>query len=75
MLWTFTKGKEEYLLDRYSGKNYYWIEDSISHAESGLRVGLRGLLMDHPYNQKWDGPRVKNWKEVYEIITNADTTH
>lgn len=71
----FTKGKEEYLLDRYSGKNYYWIEDSISHAESGLRVGLRGLLMDHPYNQKWDGPRVKNWKEVYEIITNADTTH
>ena len=40
-----------------------------------IRVGLRGLLMDHPYNQKWDGPRVKNWKEVYEIITNADTTH
>jgi len=31
--------------------------------------------MDHPYNQKWDGPRVKNWKEVYEIITNADTTY
>ena len=70
----FTKGKEQYLLDRYSGKNYYWIEDSVNHAKSGNRVGLKSILMDHPYNQEWNGPRVKSWKEIYKIITN-DTTY
>ena len=70
----FTVGKEQYLLDRYKGKNYYWIEDSVDHAESGKKVGLNSIVMDHPYNKEWDGPRVKNWKEVYQIITH-DSTH
>ena len=69
----FTVGKEQYLLDRYKGKNYYWIEDSVDHAESGKRVGLNSILMDHPYNKEWDGPRVKNWKEIYQIITHDST--
>ena len=70
----FTVGKEQYLLDRYKGKNYYWIEDSVDHAESGKRVGLNSIVMDHPYNKDWDGPRVKNWKDIYQIITH-DSTH
>jgi len=70
----FTVGKEQYLLDRYKGKNYYWIEDSVDHAESGKRVGLNSIVMDHPYNKEWDGPRVKNWKDIYQIITH-DSTH
>ena len=70
----FTVGKEQYLLDRYKGKNYYWIEDSVDHAESGKRVGLNSIVMDHPYNKEWDGPRVKNWKDIYPIITH-DSTH
>ena len=70
----FTVGKEQYLLDRYKGKNYYWIEDSVDHAESGKRVGLNSIIMDHPYNKEWDGPRVKNWKDIYQIITH-DSTH
>ena len=70
----FTVGKEQYLLDRYKGKNYYWIEDSVDHAESGKRVGLNSIVMDHPYNKEWDGPRVKNWKEIYQIITH-DSRH
>ena len=70
----FTVGKEQYLLDRYKGQNYYWIEDSVDHAESGKRVGLNSIVMDHPYNKEWDGPRVKNWKEIYQIITH-DSTH
>jgi FMN phosphatase YigB (HAD superfamily) len=71
----FSVGKEQYLLDRYGGKDYYWIEDSVNHAQAGQRVGLRSVLIDHPYNQDWDGPRVKNWKQVYQIITNANTSH
>ena len=70
----FTVGKEQYLLDRYKGKNYYWIEDSVDHAESGKRVGLNSIVMDHPYNKEWNGPRVKNWKDIYQIITH-DSTH
>ncbi len=70
----FTVGKEQYLLDRYADKGYYWIEDSVSHAESGLNVGLNSIVMDHPYNQEWTGLRVKNWKEIYQIIIN-DTTY
>jgi FMN phosphatase YigB (HAD superfamily) len=70
----FTVGKEQYLLDRYKGKNYYWIEDSVDHAESGKKVGLNSIVMDHPYNKEWDGPRVKNWKDIYQIITH-DSTH
>ena len=69
----FTVGKEQYLLDRYNGKNYYWIEDSVNYAESGKKVGVKSIIMDHPYNKEWNVCRVKNWKEVYEIITN-DTT-
>ena len=69
----FTVGKEQYLLDRYKGKNYYWIEDSVDHAESGKRVGLNSIVMDHPYNKEWDGPRVKNWKDIYQIITHDST--
>ena len=70
----FTVGKEQYLLDRYKGKNYYWIEDSVDHAESGKRVGLNSIVMDQPYNKDWNGPRVKNWKDIYQIITH-DSTH
>ena len=44
---------------RYSGKNHYWIEDSISHANSGKEIGLRSVIMDHEYNKEWKGLRVK----------------
>ena len=70
----FRVGKEQYLLDRYKGKKYYWIEDSVDHAESGKRVGLNSIVMDHPYNKEWGGPRIENWKEIYQIITH-DPTH
>tara|TARA_R100000805_G_C3626289_1_gene137499 strand:- start:7291 stop:7875 length:585 start_codon:yes stop_codon:yes gene_type:complete len=69
----FTVGKEKYLFDRYKGKRYYWIEDTVSHAESGLKVGLNSIVMDHPYNKEWNGPRVKNWKQIYQTLNN-DTT-
>tara|TARA_A200000159_G_scaffold59316_1_gene54866 strand:- start:4618 stop:5205 length:588 start_codon:yes stop_codon:yes gene_type:complete len=71
----FTFGKEQYLLDRYKEKKYYWIEDSVNHAESGVRVGLNSILMDHPYNKEWNGPRVKNWKQIYNNIINDNTPH
>jgi len=70
----YTIGKEKYLIDRYEGKSFYWIEDSVKNAESGLKAGLISVIMDHDYNKEWNGIRVKNWKEVYQLILN-DTTH
>ena len=64
----YSIGKEQYLLDRYKGKDYYWIEDSVSHAISGKNVGLKSIIMDHEYNKEWKGVRVKNWKEVYHLL-------
>ena len=72
---SFTGGKYDYLKNKYDGNNYMWIEDSISHADSGQRVGLRSVLMDHSYNQEWEGERVNNWKEIFELITNDNPTH
>ena len=72
---SFTGGKYDYLRDKYDGNNYMWIEDSVSHADSGQRVGLRSVLMNHSYNQEWEGERVNNWKEIFELITNENPTH
>ena len=64
----FTIGKEEYLYQKYHGKKYYWIEDSVENAESGLKVGLNSVIMDHEYNKEWNGIRVKNWKQIYQLV-------
>ena len=69
----FSKGKKDYLFDRYQGKKYYWIEDSVGHAESGKQIGLQSVIMDHEYNKEWKGLRVKNWKEIYSLITYDST--
>ena len=69
-----SEGKQKYLSRRYSGKEYYWIEDSVSNAQSGETIGLKSVIMNHDYNQEWKGLRVKNWKEIYLLITN-DTTY
>ena len=63
-------GKEQYLIDRYKEKKYYWIEDSVRNAESGLKAGLISVIMDHDYNKQWNGTRVKNWKEIYGLVIN-----
>jgi len=70
----FTQTKLDYLEQEYKGTNYYWIEDSASHAESGATVGMQSIVMNHPYNQRWTGLRVNDWQELYEVV-NGNTTH
>jgi beta-phosphoglucomutase-like phosphatase (HAD superfamily) len=56
----------------YRDTGCYWIEDSYKNARLGVDMGLASLMMDHPYNHKNNiDPvrRVKNWQEIYEIIT------
>ena len=64
-----SKNKE---LDIYKNSGLYWIEDKDSNAAYGADIGLRSLLMGHSYNQGFDHPgviRVKNWEDIYNLIT------
>jgi len=49
-----------------------WIEDKPSNAETGLAAGHRTFLMAHSHNSdiptKIGITRVKDWKEMYNII-------
>ena len=73
LLGSISKSKLSYLKNRYENTNFYWIEDSISHATSGQQIGLKSILMDHSYNKDWNGMRVKNWKEIYEVVNDNST--
>ena len=58
-------------LIKYEGTGCWWIEDKPENAECGIKFGLNSLLIDHDFNQYYTGdiPRVKNWKQIYNIIT------
>jgi FMN phosphatase YigB (HAD superfamily) len=67
-----TGADKDEVLEQYRNTNLYWIEDKPENALAGLDVGLKPLLMEHGHNMDYDNnqiPKVKNWKEIYNIIT------
>lgn len=63
--------KCEYL-SKFADSGCYWIEDSIQNAEDGLAFGLKPILLEHGFNLNYNNlliPRVRSWKEIYELIT------
>ena len=59
-------------LEQYEGTGLFWIEDKIENAEAGHKAGLQCLLLEHGHNMHYyhaDIPLVKNWKHIYEIVT------
>ena len=61
-------------LAAYKNTNCWWIEDKPENCEAGLRVGLKPMLMEHGHNMSFKNSKilkVKNWKEVYEIVTSS----
>jgi FMN phosphatase YigB (HAD superfamily) len=66
-----TGADKDKVLQQFEGSNLWWVEDKVENALAGEAVGLRGLVMEHGYNMNDERVRrVKNWKEVYEIVTN-----
>ena len=61
--------KDEVLLP-YRNTGYYWIEDRVINAKVGYSLGLKSILMEHGHNMNAtvEFPKVKNWREVYDII-------
>ena len=60
-------------LMEYQGTGCYWIEDKPENAVVGHTAGLRSLLIEHGHNMHFyhEGITVvKNWKEIYQLITN-----
>jgi hypothetical protein len=59
-------------LSEYKNSGLYWIEDKPENAHVGHELGLRSILMEHGHNMAHYHPEipiVKNWKEIYDIIT------
>lgn len=68
-----TNAPKDDVLEQYRGTGYYWIEDKITNAIAGQKVGLKSLLMEHGHNMDFEHPeipRVTSWKEIYERVTN-----
>lgn len=68
-----TGADKDQALEQYRDTGYYWIEDKIVNCQVGSSLGLKSLLMEHGHNMNYEDPaipRVKNWKEIYNIIVD-----
>ena len=68
-----TAAPKDEALVLYENTQCYWVEDKPENADCGLKYGLNSILIDHDYNRDYTGKatRVKNWKEIYKLVTNA----
>jgi len=60
-------------LEPYRDSGCWWIEDKPENAEVGLDLGLRSVLIEHGHNMDHANERlpvVRNWREIYELITS-----
>jgi len=57
--------------EKYTGN--YWIEDKPENVNWGIDAGLNGILIEHGHNLDYNGDAtiVKNWQEIYSIITSG----
>jgi FMN phosphatase YigB (HAD superfamily) len=59
-------------LEPYRDSGLYWVEDKPENADVGHAMGLRSILVEHRHNKDHECPypTVKNWQEIYSIITS-----
>ena len=59
-------------LGEYRDSDCYWIEDKPENADVGHALGLKSILVEHGHNMNHECPYpiVKNWREIYEIVTS-----
>lgn len=69
-----TGADKDDVLKEYKGSNLYWIEDKPANADVGYELGLKSLLVEHGHNMHHECayPMVKNWKQIYKIITQGE---
>jgi len=66
-----TGADKDEALAPYKDSGLWWLEDKPENADVGHNLGLSSLLVEHGHNMHHECPYpvVKNWKEIYEIIT------
>jgi FMN phosphatase YigB (HAD superfamily) len=67
-----TGADKDEALEPYRDSGLFWIEDKIQNCQVGRDLGLKSLLVEHGHNMDYEDPaipRVRNWKEIYNIIT------
>lgn len=59
-------------LETYRNTGLWWIEDKPENADVGYNLGLKSVLMEHGHNMNHECPYpvVKNWREIYAIVTS-----
>ena len=69
-----TNSPKDAELELYKDSGLYWIEDKPENADTGYKLGLKSLLVEHGHNMDHNCqyPVVKNWAEIYNIITNKN---
>jgi FMN phosphatase YigB (HAD superfamily) len=67
-----TGADKDEALEQFKDSGLYWIEDKPSNADCGHRLGLKSILVEHGHNMFYECPYpiVKNWKEIYELISS-----
>ena len=67
-----TGADKDEALEEYKNTGCWWFEDKFENAVVGQNLGLRSILIDHHHNKDLhhaEIPRVVNWAEAYELIT------
>jgi len=69
-----TGGDKDEALAPYKDSGLFWVEDKPSNADLGHALGLKSILMEHGHNMHHECPYpiVKNWREIFEIITASE---
>lgn len=47
-----------------------FIDDDINNYQAVSKTGINTLLFDSSFNRQFEGNRVTNWEEIYNIIHN-----
>jgi len=67
-----TGADKDSALAEFHNTGLYWVEDKPKNAVTGLKYGLKPILIDHPYNRDFDHPevtRVNNWQDIHQIVS------
>jgi FMN phosphatase YigB (HAD superfamily) len=58
-------------LEKYRGSSLFWVEDKPENADLGHEYGLKSILLEHGHNMNHQCPYpiVKNWQEIFDLIT------
>lgn len=52
-----------------------WIDDHITNAFAGEKLGFKTIVYSHTHNIGWDGLRLNSWAEIYEHVLDLEAKY